>query len=216
VLENKDCTGQYYHQEDLKTLIESTGTNLDFVFMATCHSQKVASTFLEAGAKHVIGISRDEEILDEAVLTFTETFYTNLWKSKSRINNCYERAVLTVEARHGEIQAKKFIKWSQDDLKNKIFGNFKHGELTVVREKPILWDLPPPINNFVGYRESSQNLIEQFFSGKQQFARLYGMAGVGKSALASQTIHYVQQRRILGGGCIYLDARGFNNFTTFM
>jgi hypothetical protein len=60
--------------------------------MATCHSENVARIFLNAGAKHVIGIARDEKISDEAVLTFTETFYTNLWQSKSKIPNCFERA----------------------------------------------------------------------------------------------------------------------------
>jgi hypothetical protein len=87
--------------------------------------------------------------------------------------------------RHGNSQAELFFKWPAVDHKCAIYGNFKYGEPTIYREKPLLWDLPPPINNFVGYRGPTQHLVETLFSGKQQFARLYGMAGVGKSSLAS-------------------------------
>ena len=56
VLEDHKCLGQYLHEDDLKTLIKKSEVNLDFVFMATCSSAFAAKIFLEAGAKHVIGI----------------------------------------------------------------------------------------------------------------------------------------------------------------
>jgi len=57
--------------------------------MATCHSQFASDIFFEAGAGHVIGINTEEEISDAAILTFTKTFYSMVWKPRSKICNCY-------------------------------------------------------------------------------------------------------------------------------
>ena len=65
---------------------------LDFVFMATCHSEFAAKIFLEAGAKHVIGVDKDLKIDDDAVLTFTKTFYKKVWETGSKICLCFDLA----------------------------------------------------------------------------------------------------------------------------
>jgi hypothetical protein len=61
-------------------------------------------------------------------------------------------------------------------------------------------------------------LIQRFFGTKSdlRFVRLTGFAGVGKSALARHTVHYVQERTVLGGGCVYVNARGINDFQMFV
>jgi len=71
----------------IKEAYQSKG--LDFVFMATCHSEVAVNIFFEAGARHVIGIKHDQQIEDSAVLTFTKTFYSMVWKPRSKICNCY-------------------------------------------------------------------------------------------------------------------------------
>jgi hypothetical protein len=76
VMEDEECLAKYVYQKDLKELVKNTGVKLDFVFMATCHSETAARIFLKSGAKHVIAIDRSEAIYDEAVLTFTKSFYT--------------------------------------------------------------------------------------------------------------------------------------------
>ena len=77
-------------------------TKLDFVFMATCHSEFAPKIFLKAGAEHVIGIDKTQKIFDDAVLTFTQTFYMCLWKKGSKICRCFERAKFAVEIMHGK------------------------------------------------------------------------------------------------------------------
>jgi hypothetical protein len=52
---------------------------LHFVCILACHSEFAAKIFHEAGAKHVIGINEKFEIDDDAVLTFTQSFYTLIW-----------------------------------------------------------------------------------------------------------------------------------------
>ena len=39
VMEDEDCLAKYVYQKDLKELVKNTGVKLDFVFMATCHSE---------------------------------------------------------------------------------------------------------------------------------------------------------------------------------
>ena len=70
--------------------------------MATCHSEFAARIFMQAGAQHVIGINKDQKITDQAVLTFTETFYSKLWKERSKICYCFMTAKLAVEINHGK------------------------------------------------------------------------------------------------------------------
>jgi hypothetical protein len=88
-MENDSCLGEYLYADDLTKMVEESNTNLDFVFMATCHSETAAKIFMNAGARHVIGINKDNSVLDEAVLTFSSTFYNMLWKSRSKICNCF-------------------------------------------------------------------------------------------------------------------------------
>jgi hypothetical protein len=90
-------------------MVKESGVQLDFVFMATCHSETAAKVFQTAGAMHVIGIHRDETILDEAVLTFTQAFYAEVWKERSQICKCFEKAKFVVNLNHGQVQAQKFI-----------------------------------------------------------------------------------------------------------
>ena len=92
VLEDELSLGKYLHGDDLKKLLKDANVNLDFVFMATCHSEFAARIFLDSGAKHVIGIHKDKKIQDAAVLTFTQTFYAKLWKERSKICACFQTA----------------------------------------------------------------------------------------------------------------------------
>jgi len=50
------------------------------VFIATCHSEIIGKIFIGAGAKHVICIGADDEVMDDAVIVFTEAFYGAILK----------------------------------------------------------------------------------------------------------------------------------------
>jgi hypothetical protein len=52
-------------------MIKQSGVSLDFVFIASCHSEFAVDIFRRAGARHVIGIKADSTINDVAILTFT-------------------------------------------------------------------------------------------------------------------------------------------------
>jgi hypothetical protein len=90
VLEDQNCQAQYFHASDLKDLMKSVQINLDFVFIASCHSESFADIFFEAGAYHVIGIKKTEKVADDACVTFTMAFYKRLWQSGSKVCVCFD------------------------------------------------------------------------------------------------------------------------------
>jgi hypothetical protein len=57
VFETKDGAAHFVSEHDLKTLLErSCSKPLDFVFIASCHSEFTGNIFHNAGVRHVICI----------------------------------------------------------------------------------------------------------------------------------------------------------------
>ena len=73
-------------------MIKQNKCELEFVFVATCHSEFVGQIFQEAGAKHVICIMHSKEVKDEAVITFTDTFYSMLFEQNHKICTAFSQA----------------------------------------------------------------------------------------------------------------------------
>ena len=65
------------------------------VVVAACKSEFVGEIFLKCGAKHVICIKTGETVLDSAAITFTETFYANIFGDIS-VCEAFERAKASV------------------------------------------------------------------------------------------------------------------------
>ena len=63
----------------LKKMLLITQAQLDIVFISACHSEGVATAFLEAGATHVICIKKENQVLDEACVLFSRVFYEALF-----------------------------------------------------------------------------------------------------------------------------------------
>ena len=165
VMEDENCMAKYLHAEELKGLVQGACEKLDFVFMATCHSQVVAELFLEAGAQHVIGIKQSEAISDQAVLTFTESFYEHLFKEKSKIYSCFEAAKRQVEFTYKD-QAENFVLITKDKKdRGNIYGNFQRGNPTFKEERPQLWCTTPEVKNILEPVVHSKKitLIKEFF-----------------------------------------------------
>lgn len=70
----------------------TSNCQLEFVVVATCHSEFVGKIFLEAGARHVICIKQSKEVSDQAVLTFTETFYDTVFQQNMDICSAFKNA----------------------------------------------------------------------------------------------------------------------------
>ena len=61
-METPNFNGTYLFADDLAALLQNSKTRLEFVFIATCHSQFAAQIFHNAGALHVIGIKEQHTV----------------------------------------------------------------------------------------------------------------------------------------------------------
>ena len=56
IFEKEDGTPYYLTEKILKNLLDTSGAEIEFVFVASCHSEKTARLFHTLGARHVICI----------------------------------------------------------------------------------------------------------------------------------------------------------------
>jgi len=84
-------------------------TNLQFVYVASCHSEEVGKIFLEAGIPHVICISSNQTVLDKAAIEFSKYFYDEVFDSYENICEAYKNAKAEVEKIFGKFQADKIL-----------------------------------------------------------------------------------------------------------
>ena len=57
-------------------------TMIKVVFLSACFTEGLADCFLEAGATHVVCIKKEDSVLDEACIKFSQTFYESLFEDK--------------------------------------------------------------------------------------------------------------------------------------
>ena len=66
------------NSKQLNRIISQAMPNLDVVFLAACDSEFVGKIFLKCGAKHVICVKKKRQVLDDAAIDFTSTFYEKM------------------------------------------------------------------------------------------------------------------------------------------
>ena len=240
LLETEVGDSQLVSRNQLKKMIHRNKCELDFVVVATCHSEFVGRIFQQAGAKHVICIKNSEEVEDDAVITFTDQFYGMLFEQQMKICQAFEWAQNGVLLTHGEQQAEIFKLFvdQEDDCHNDpmlrsitdgslldvspqrnslhkcgIFGPFQKGKCRI--EQPFevqLKNTAPRVPRLKGRQKDMFKLIQKVLNPTS--SRLYtlmGLPGVGKSSLISDTLGYISERSLLKGGSIFVNARGISD-----
>ena len=79
LLETELGQGKLVSEKTLNSLITKKLPDLNVVFVAACQSEFVGSIFHKCGASHVVCVQQDKEVLDEAAIHFTKSFYKNLF-----------------------------------------------------------------------------------------------------------------------------------------
>ncbi len=79
LFETDDGEGELVSERMLREFINSSNTNLEFVFVASCYSEFAGKIFLNAGSKHVIYVKQGQQIADLAVITFSKSFYHSVF-----------------------------------------------------------------------------------------------------------------------------------------
>lgn len=82
--------------------VKAKPTELQFVYVASCHSEQVGRIFLEAGVPHVICIDQNETILDKAAIEFSKFFYDEVFDTYQNICDAYAYAKEKVEKAFGK------------------------------------------------------------------------------------------------------------------
>ena len=94
------------------------------------------------GANHVICILQSKEVEDEAVITFTDDFYSMVFKQNMQVCKAFKQAQLGVRITHGEFQANIFKLLTSDVKKmhkcNK-FGPFPQGKTRLIESNPLIF-----------------------------------------------------------------------------
>lgn len=108
LFETDEGDSQLISRTQLKNLLDTTKANLDFVFVASCHSEFVGRIFLEAGAKHVICIDHKQEVDDNAVITFTEAFYDSIFSNAMDVCKAFLNAKVVVSITHNSEESNMF------------------------------------------------------------------------------------------------------------
>lgn len=114
LFEKVDGEGELVSEKTLKELILYSNINLEFVFVASCHSQFAGQIFLNAGAKHVICIRQESQVLDEAVITFSKAFYHSVFSQNMTICDSFALAQKQVQAKFNQSESNKFMLLKQE------------------------------------------------------------------------------------------------------
>lgn len=89
--------------------LEDRPTNLQFVFVASCHAEKVAEIFGEIGVPHVICVNQNQRILDKAAVDFSKAFYAEVFDKFCTICEAYSKAKAIIDKEYGKFHAEKIL-----------------------------------------------------------------------------------------------------------
>ena len=62
---------------------------LDFVVVASCHSECVGNIFFNAGINHVICVNKKKALRDDAAIIFSKTFYYSVFSSSYSVCDAF-------------------------------------------------------------------------------------------------------------------------------
>ena len=99
LFEKENGEGHLMDSLRLNALIRQALPDLDVIFLAACNSEFAGRIFLKCGAKHVICIKKDNEVLDKAAIDFTDKFYSHVISGDS-VCQAFDKAKAAVEFLH--------------------------------------------------------------------------------------------------------------------
>ena len=115
LFEKPNGEGELMNSETLNKSIKQQLPNLDVVFLAACNSEFAGKIFLRSGAKHVVCVKKDKEVLDDLAVEFTELFYKQLFAGES-ICAAFDRAKAGVEVKYNANEADLFTIFTKEQI----------------------------------------------------------------------------------------------------
>jgi serine/threonine protein kinase len=206
----------------LKRMVSAVDGRLLVVFISACHSQWVGEAFVAAGVPHAVCCVVDERLQDAAASEFTRNFYRALAcrNSLSKAFNMAQQAVQNSPLiMNSEIEADKFLllpKKPDDPSYHNVPVFFSSETLSVTdesRNEVTTIGLPRHKDFLIGREVQQYSILNDLST--TDVVRVYGKAGVGKSAIVSAVCdHIIQRPRSYPFNCIFwFPSRGSVNGT---
>lgn len=223
VFETKKGYAELVSERMLKDILKQCKTEIEVVFVSSCHSELIGEIFFKAGIDHVICIKETEKISDEASILFAKAFYQHLFTiNKGSICDAYNAAVASVKFQGGSDswgvgEHNKYILKSRHkgNEKCKIFDeDIIHGAIWDLNEEPLFKNLPTRVEHFIGRAKECQKIVE--YLNDHRIISVIGICGIGKSAIVKETAHYIFKRDLAKDGIIYLSLVDCHNMENFM
>lgn len=221
IFETKQGSAKLVSEKMLEDILKQCKTDIELVFVSSCHSELIGNIFFKAGIGHVICIKESEKISDEASITFAKAFYHSLFSINGKsICDAFAAAKATVKLQGGIDSCgvgedNKYRMLSNCKGKCKIFDtDLSHGSIKDVSRIQEILNLPPRVENFVGRAKESQKIVELLC--QNSLVNVTGISGIGKSAIVKELSHYISSRGIAKDGVLYcsLDScRSLESFT---
>lgn len=210
--------------DKLRALFSAGRTQVDFVFVAACHSEYVGHAFAAAGVPHVVAVrcaaAEGEPTLagtalsentglvsDRASRVFSHAFYLALLLGRT-VQQAFEIGRARVIADNDLVaacDAEKFLLLPKTvDHNHAIFVNQPVGLWQDVTPR-LLSCLPPVCDYFTGRNKDVHAILASLLSRKRRLTIIRGPEGIGKSSVAVSVSHYLSQRRLMA--VVFVDVR---------
>ena len=220
LFEDRFMRGELVDCEKLKSMLDSAyklgpvdrKNKLEFVFVASCHSEILAKVFLTAGASHVLCVNKDDKISDDICQEFSELYYRAFFSENLTFCEAFESAKQKIAAGmfyNGEENKFKMLLQKPVGGPHRctrfIFKPNQEGKFTDFTPVPAF--VPPFFNHdcFVGRNKELYELLDILLHNR--FVILKGTIGIGKSSLVKELSNKMMDRRIFADGIIYIDAK---------
>ncbi|CDW87037.1 UNKNOWN [Stylonychia lemnae] len=232
VFENQKSGSSFFlfEKQLSKLLVLHMKKELQFVVVASCHSQKCGEIFKKAGAKHVICVQKEKQLNDNAAVVFSSIFYSQVFHPDQTYSICeafktaYETVVQDIGLEEASIL--RLLTTDNIDMK-KLLQNgefcslcqqqngglnleFQQGTLVSAIKQPQLLILPSLVTPWLSRDLDTYQTIEKLIFESARIVEVFGMPGVGKSALISKVVNYIADRNLYPGGIVYLNCQGIS------
>ena len=203
----------YDHLEQMLCTAYKGRNNLEFVFVASCHSEIIGQVFLNAGASHVLCVAKDEKISDDICKTFAELYYQSFFCESLTFCEAFEAAKRKIAAgKFFNGEEHKFMMLLRPNMSNQPhrctrFLSKPSPESKFMDLTPVpLFNLPHFTQEcFLGRNKEIYEVIDLLYNNR--FVSIKGTIGIGKSSLAKEIVNKLLDRGVFTHGIIYVDMK---------
>ena len=185
---------------------------------------------MKSGAKHVICVQNQKEVLDQAAIDFTATFYRSIFGNKqASVCDAFKAAKRDVEFKHKSKEADIFKMFTAEEIVELELVQMEEvkphhcvaslikpetGELNCLSDHISYKHITAKLKDLKFRDKEMWELIENVMSGERLIA-LLGLPGIGKSSIARNALHFMVERKFFTGGVILVQLKNVKDIYTF-